>query len=789
MVFSLQVLAIYLLLSDLICLPIFLVAYSTSIGSADSAVVALLNSAIPPQLGIITQLEVLQLSENQLSGNIPNSLSNCSQLRQLRLSLNRLSGIIPMELGQLPLLEILYLHDNQLVSGNNTTLSILTALTNCSLLQLIDLGDNYLTGVLIVSIGQFSTKLNYLRLSGNNIGGELPQQIANLTSLTYLDLSSNNFTGRIPSALGRLQMLQKLYLDGNKLEGSIPIEFVQLNVLQFSSLSGNMLSGPIPQAFTNLKQLRYLFLESNHLSGNIPASLGQSWSLEALDLSDNKFRGKIPPEVAGLQNLTFLNLSGNLLEGRLPPEVGKMIYVQVIDISKNRLSGQIPATIESCSELQSLNLSWNALQGPIPNSLVQLKSLEDVDLSYNNLSGSIPKSLGELGMLRHLNLSFNNFSGEIPRSGVFTNLTVTSFMGNPGLCAQWLNMRNCSRPRIDLKPSKWRFHIILGISLGVAFLSITAVMLITIHLWRKLRKPERNNLDLRMYIDTIDSRPVSVENFLQGYASGPTRYSYRQIRKYTHNFRDKLGQGGFGQVFKGKLPNGSLVAVKLLDKWRQSETAILERSGDNRENSSHSLGPPVGILFSEIQKSVGLRPVELHICTKNVQIASYTATSNPIMFFWRPVTRQRLQTLVWQNWGREESHMSMTAARGTPGYAAPDMWSRNHGPVTDKSDVYSYGMLLLEMVEKGEFGNLRMRSEDGIKMEFLEAEEQNIAKKLTLIGLSCIHYDSSHRPSLVKVIEMLEGSVQVTIPSFPFPPAYVPARPASISGESSSYSF
>eukprot|EP01018_Ginkgo_biloba_P026595 Gb_05389 [translate_table: standard] len=157
---------------------------------------------------------------------------------------------------------------------------------------------------------------------------------------------------------------------------------------------------------------------------------------------------------------------------------------------------------------------------------------------------------------------------------------------------------------------------------------------------------------------------------------------------------------------------------------------------------------------------------------------------------------------------REESHMSITAARGTPGYAAPEMWSRNCGPVTDKSDVYGFGMLLLEMVggrknmdvegsrasqfyfpewafkqaEKGEFEKLRMRSEVG---GINGAEDENIEKKLTW-RLSCIHYDSSHRPSMVKVIQMLEGSVQVTTPSFPFP---MPTRLASdTSGESSSYS-
>eukprot|EP01018_Ginkgo_biloba_P027336 Gb_24905 [translate_table: standard] len=128
-----------------------------------------LSGAIPPQLGIITQLEALLLAENQLtgqipgelgatnlqnlllwgnqlSGNIPSSLSNCSQLTLLDLNENRLSGTIPMELGQLPALKILDLWGNQLVSGSNTALPILAALTNCSHLQLIALGKNHLTG-------------------------------------------------------------------------------------------------------------------------------------------------------------------------------------------------------------------------------------------------------------------------------------------------------------------------------------------------------------------------------------------------------------------------------------------------------------------------------------------------------------------------------------------------------------------------------------------------------------------------------------------------------------------
>eukprot|EP01018_Ginkgo_biloba_P040535 Gb_27978 [translate_table: standard] len=349
-------------------------------------------------------------------------------------------------------------------------------------------------------------------------------------------------------------------------------------------------------------------------------------------------------------------------------------------------------------------------------------------------------------------------------------------------------------------------------------------------------------------MDSIDSRPASVENCLQGYVSGPTRYSYRQIKKYTNNFRDKLGQGGFGQVFKGKLPNGSLVAVKLLDKSRQSEQQFLNEVATIGRIHHLHLVRLLGYCFQKSKRALVYEYMINGSLEKYIHGSQEThpdhvldwkqlysiaiGTARGIAYLHEECANRILHchikphnVLLDANYSprvadfglaklgnREESHISITAARGTPGYAAPEMWSRNYGPVTDKSDVYGFGMLLLEMVggrknmdvgvsrssqiyfpewafkqaEKGEFGKPRMGSEvGGINMEFLEAEDENIAKKLTLIGLSCIHYDSSHRPSMVKIIQMLEGSVQVTIPSFPFP---VHLPPASLSCESSSYS-
>eukprot|EP01018_Ginkgo_biloba_P027011 Gb_21361 [translate_table: standard] len=672
---------------------------------------------IPLEFGKLAKLQRLNLWGNQLSGNIPNSLANCSQLIMPGLQLNRLSGTIPMELGQLPALTHLGVGGNQLVSGSNTTLPILTALTNCSHLQQIAFEDNHLTGVLPVSIGLLSTDLYYLTLGGNNIGGEIPQQIANLTNLTFLGLDFNSFTGRIPSPLGRLRYLERLYLDANKLEGR-----------------------------------------------NVPASLGQSWLLEVLKLSNNKLRGKIPPEVAGLQNVIFLNLSGNMLEGRLPPEVGKMEHVQAIDISKNRLSGQIPATIESCSELQSLNLSWNALQG------------------------SIPKSLEKLGMLRHLNLSFNNFSGEIPRAGVFTNVTVTSFMGNPGLCGQWLNMPPCSTPT----RKKQRDHALLK-EIIIPIVSITCFILCVssyTHCWQKSKK----------------ALALNVEH---------PRISHRELIDATNGFNEAnlLGVGSFGAVYKAIFRDGRMAAVKVLnlqnEEAHKSFSTECKALGRVRHRNLVKIITSCSNLEFKalVMEFMPSGSLEKHLYSDNVcelnlrervKIAIDIAHAMEYLHHHslvqvvhcdlKPanVLLDENMTVRVADFGiariscknSMDLYTSTIKVKGSVGYIAPEY--RQGGMVSAKGDVYSHGILLLEMLTRRRpaddmfSGGLNLQK--WVNMDFpkrmvevvdeclftnVSDDEQHkiyeCVKEMMGVGLACTKEMPQHRPQMTYVVKALES--------------------------------
>eukprot|EP00253_Pinus_taeda_P034950 PITA_34950 len=741
------------------------------------------------------RLMELYLHVNQLSGSVPSPVFNCTKLQLLNLGSNQLSGIVPMELGQLKDLRELVLWGNHLISGNTTTCPILTALSNFSHLQVVDLADNNFTGQLSFSIGHLSTELKFLELGLNELAGEIPLAIGNLSSLIYLGLSDNSFTGSIPSSVRMLQKLERLYMDSNNLQGNIPMEIGQLKGLGLLSIPGNNLSGKIPDSMANLQQLRYLYLNHNQLSGDIPASLGKCVNLLLLDLSYNKLSGNIPEELAGLANLAFyFNLSKNLLSGHVPLELGKLDKLQAIDISENQITGHIPSIVGSYKEVAYLNLSYNALEGPIPVSISELLSLQDLDLSSNNLSGGIPISLANLTMLQHLNFSFNKLLGEVPKEGVFKKIRATAFMGNLGLCGPWVNLPPCYAHKhksvFNLK------RVIIPVVVAIVVLCLFLAIL-----WRK---------NCRRNIQRETGPSLNV---------GHRRISYAELVIATNEFSDAnlLGIGSFGKVYKGILNDGTMVALKLLNLQNEGAQKSFDRECKVLGRVRHRNLIRVITSYSDLQIKALIFPLmpkgSLEKCLYPddgeqsclnliqrlniaidiaqgmtylhhhcfVQVIHCDLKPNNVLLG-EDMTAYLIDfgiaTICFAN-NEDGALTSTNALKGSTGYIPPEYGVG--GQVTTKGDVYSYGIVLLEILtrkkpthdmfvegmnlQKWVGNSFPSRVQEVVGMGLLtrtsrcieEDKDLNCLSALINVGLLCTNESPQGRPTMMGILSTLQN--------------------------------
>ena len=351
-------------------------ALTTMIG----IVCAGIEGHIPPELGKLTYLKVLDLGCNRLTGTIPPELGNLANLEHLSLHNNELSGPLPSELGNLHSLKRMDIYYNKTLDG-----PIPPEFGNLAKLDTLVLIGNALTGPIPPELGKL-TELRRLSLVSNNLNGPIPLELGNLENLVQLALSENDLDGPIPPELGTLSNLEELFLGQNHLNGSIPDELSGLRYLEDLDLEDNDLHGTIPSWIGDLPNLVILYLNANRLSGTIPPELGALDNLVVLNLSDNQLTGSIPSELGSMDKLAGLYLSDNQLSGLIPPELGNLPVIRwSIDLSSNALSGNIPGSLGRLSRLRELHLNDNDLSGLVPVSLSKLQMLETLRLDGTEL--------------------------------------------------------------------------------------------------------------------------------------------------------------------------------------------------------------------------------------------------------------------------------------------------------------------------------------------------------------------------------------------------------------------
>lgn len=294
------------------------------------------------------------------------------------------------------------------LTANNLEGELPSTIKALSNLKLLRLGQNQLSGSLPIEISELN-ELHTLVLDRNKLEGIIPKELGRLRKLVVLYLYDNDFTGEIPEELMSLQELKFLYLHKNKLTGSIPTSISNLRKLKRLLLYTNQLSGNIPTTIGNLLELEQLYLNSNQLNGQIPSSIGNLSKLTHLVLYSNAFIGAIPESLTSLSQLQYCFLHVNRLSGIIPEKLFDLQYLKQLMLHSNQLSGSIPENIENLQQLTKLYLSANKFTGTLPTGLSKLTQLEYLYLHNNNFSGDIPDFTG-FQNLDYLTLAQNNFN-------------------------------------------------------------------------------------------------------------------------------------------------------------------------------------------------------------------------------------------------------------------------------------------------------------------------------------------------------------------------------------------
>ncbi|PON36441.1 Mitogen-activated protein kinase kinase kinase [Trema orientale] len=443
------------------------------------------------------------------------------------------------------------------------------------------------------------------------------------------------------------------------------------------------------------------------LVGSIPMCFGNlTSSLRRLSLASNNLTSAIPSTIWGLKDILGIDLSSNSLTGSLSVDVGKLEVVTYFDVSNNQLSGDISSSIGDLQALEYLSMKNNSFEGSIPDSFGKLISVESLDLSNNNLSGEIPKSLQKLLYLKFLNLSFNKLYGEIPSGGAFVKFSSQSFMENYGLCgASRLQVPPCKDASRKAHVSVWRYV--------VPCVSVIAVVVVLVMVVLLRRRKVKHDSEIALFPDQeIWSKVTQLE-----------------LSRATNGFREDnlLGIGSFGSVYEGILSNGKHVAVKVFNLEMEEGFKTFDNECEVLCNIRHRNLVKIITCCSNLDfKALVLEYIPrgslekllysddefcLNILQKlNIMIDVASALEYLHFGYSTPIVHCDLKpsnVLLDEDMVAHvadfgiakllsgEDSMTQTMTLATIGYMAPEYGL--DGIVSRRGDVYSYGIMLMEV--------------------------------------------------------------------------------------------
>ncbi|XP_045800994.1 probable leucine-rich repeat receptor-like serine/threonine-protein kinase At3g14840 isoform X3 [Trifolium pratense] len=825
-----------------------------------------LSGTVPKEWGTMTALIKISLHGNRLTGSIPVEIANISTLQILEVWTNQMSGHLPPELGNLTKIRTLR------ISSNNFTGELPVTLAKLTILQDFQIDDNQFSGKIPDYIQNWRS-INKLMIQGSGLSGPIPSGISLLRYLTDLRISDLNGSEYAPlPQLNNMALLKTLVLRNCNINGTLPKNFGNMTALKTLDLSFNKLSGTIPMTFADMSNadinLTYIFLTGNLLTGQVPTWGKKVW----VDLSYNNFNISQGSQMCEDEKVNlfspswahndigtdsclrecpkreFLHASYSLYIncGGKQAKVNNTSYD---DDSESSGSARFVAsqmgkwassttgafigsdqradsyTRKNTSTLTMVDAELYMTARVSPISLTYFAfCLENgrytVDLHFAEIMFINDQTYGSLGrrlfdiylqgkpMQKDFNIAEE--AGGVGKKVVkrykkvgVTNNTLEIRLYWAGKGREALPDKSVYGPlisAISVKSDSAHRSMSAGTVVGIVVAAAIIIILLFVILWWKGYFGKKNSL----------ARELKSLDLQTGV------FTLRQIKAATNNFdiSNKIGEGGFGPVYKGCLPNGTLIAVKQLSsKSKQGNREFLtEISMISALQHPYLVklygccveGDQLLLIYEYLENNSLARALfgpEEHqikldwsrrkkICVGIAKGLAFLHEESRLKVVHRDIkaTNVLLDTKLdpkISDFGlakldeEDNTHIS-TRIAGTYGYMAPEY--AMHGYLTDKADVYSFGVVALEIVS-GKSNTLYRSKEEAFYLldwahllkergDIMELVDRRLGsdfrkKEVTVminVALLCTNATSNLRPSMSSVVSMLEG--RTVVPEF-----------------------